>query len=326
MNTVNGTKNYNQAVLISNCHYLLFENIKVRGGGRHCVNIHGKSENVRIINCDIAEWGYEGILDEDFGGYAYKSFFQNNLGGIYFYNTKNVVIERCYIHDTDIRTNAWDTDVYKNVHPKGGTGIQMLGKGGVVIRYNDIIGSDKHRFNDVMEGTNNGGRDSGSIGCDADVYGNMMIYSEDDSIELDGGQMNVRVYYNRMEQSRCGVSTAPNTMGPSYIFYNQITNLGGTYNNASGTAIKAGGSPDKVFGMQYYFNNTIDSEATGPKNITYGDSSEFHSISRNNIFVTRINSRVSFSNIFADERDDNDYDLLGGGAFVVKEGDESHGM
>jgi len=326
MDTVNGTKQYNQAVLISDCKYLIFENIKVRGGDRHCINIHGGSENVRILNCDIAEWGHEGILDEDFGGYAYRGYFQNNLAGIFFYNTKNIVIERCYIHDCDIRTNPWDTDTYKNVHPKGGTGIQMLGKGGIVIRYNDIIGSDKHRFNDVMEGTNNRGRDSGSIGPDADVYGNMMIYSEDDSIELDGGQMNVRVYYNRMEQSRCGVSTAPNTMGPSYIFYNQIVNLGGTYNNASGTAIKAGGSPDKVFGLQYYFNNTIDSDATGPKNISYGDSSEFHSVSRNNIFVTRIGSRVSFSNIYADERDDNDYDLLGGGPYVVKEGDESHGI
>lgn len=327
MDTINATKNQNnEAVLIANCSYLIFEKVTVRGGARHCINVNGGSENIRIINCDIAEWGPEGMVDKEFGGYARESYFANNLAGIYVMRVKNLVVERCYIHDTDMNANAWDTDTWKNVHPKGGTGIQLLGISGMVIRYNDIIGSDEHRFNDVMEGSNNNSRNKGSTGSDADVYGNMMIYSEDDSIELDGGQMNVRVYYNRMEQSRCGVSTAPNTMGPSYIFYNQITNLGGTYNNASGSAVKAGGSPDGVFGMQFYFNNTMDSEATGPKNINYSGSSEFHSVTRNNIFVTRIGTRTAFSNLFADGRDDNDYDLIAGGSFDVKEGDESHGI
>ena len=324
--TINGTKNFNEAVMIYDCAYLIFEGITVRGGDRHCINISGKSDNVRVINCDIAEWGREGIMHDEYGGYSYRGLYTNNLGGVFFYDVTNTVIERCYIHDSDVKTNPWNTDTYKNVHPKGGTAIQMLGKGGMVIRYNDAIGSDEHRYNDVMEGTNNSGRDNGSIGCDADVYGNMMIYSEDDSIELDGGQMNLRVYNNRFEQGRCGISAAPNRMGPCYIFNNVITNMGGTYKEEAGTAIKAGGSPDGVFGMQYYFNNTIDSRATGPANITYGNSSEFHSVSRNNIFVTRTDGWRAFSNKFADERDDNDYDLIAGGTILVKEGDEANAV
>lgn len=328
MNTVDAGNVVYEAVLISNCKYLIFEGIKVRGGYCHGINIHGKSEYINIINCDIAEWGNEGILNEDFGGFAFEGAYRNNFGGIFFYDVGNILIERNYIHDSNVKTNAWDTDTYRDVHPKGGTGIQMLGTGGVVIRYNDVIGSDEHRFNDVMEGTNNSGRSTGSLSRDSDVYGNMMIYSEDDSIELDGGQRNVRVYANRMEQSRCGISTAPNMMGPTYLFNNLIVNLGGTYNNASGSAIKAGGNGGgDFFGHIFMFCNTMDSEGTGPANITYSGSSEYHSTTRNNIFVTRKDNKSPFKSLKADERDSNDYDLIAGGiAPTYKEGDEAHGV
>lgn len=325
--TVDAGKLYNQAVLIYDCQYLIFEGITVRGGNRHGINLLCPSDNVRIINCDIAQWGNEGILDEDLGGFSYEGYFLNNIGGVYFYGTTNCVIERCYIHDPDVRTNAWYGPSWRDVHPKGGTAIQMMGRGGMVIRYNDLIGSDKHRFNDVMEGTNNDGRDNASIGKDADVYGNMMIYSEDDSIELDGGQMNVRLYRNRMEKSYCGISLAPNVMGPSYIYENQITNLGNSYNSATWSMVKTGGSPDNVFGMEFFFNNTMDTKGNGIINSNYSGKTEFHSVSRNNILVTRTTSYTPFKNIYADTRDSNDYDLLAGGtSATVKEGDEKHAV
>jgi len=101
--------------------------------------------------------------------------------------------------------------------------------------------------------------------------------------------------------------------------------MGTSYENETGSAIKAGGSTDGIFGMQFFFNNTMDSNATGPTNITYGLSSEYHSVSRNNIFVTRKSGRFAFKNIYADERDNNDYDLIGG-LLSVKNGDEFHGI
>ena len=325
--TINAGKKYTQAVMIYDCKYLIFEGIKIRGGSRHGINLLHPSDNVRILNCDIAEWGLEGVLDTDFGGYAYEGYFYNNVGGVYFYGSTNSVIERCYIHDPDVKTNSWSSATWRDVHPKGGTAIQMMGHGGMVVRYNDLIGSDEHRFNDVMEGTNNGGRDSASIGRDADVYGNMMIYSEDDSIELDGGQMNVRFYRNRIEKSYCGISLAPNVMGPSYIFENQVTNMGNTYNNNTWSTVKTGGSPDGVFGMEFFFNNTMDTKGNGIINSNYSGKNEYHSVSRNNVLVTRTATYIPFKNISADQRDDNDYDLLAGGVEpIVKAGDESHAV
>lgn len=326
--TINGGKLYNQTVMIYGCKYLIFEGITVQGGNRHGINLMYPSENIRIINCDISGWGSAGVLDEEFGVYFYEGYHLNNLGGIHFYGTTNSVVERCYIHDPDVKTNAWYGDGWSDVHPKGGTAIQMMGHGGMVVRYNDLIGSDKNRYNDVMEGTNNGGRDSASIGKDADVYGNMMIYSEDDGIELDGGQMNVRLYRNRIEKTYCGISLAPNVMGPSYIFENQITNLGNSYNSRSWAMVKTGGSPDKVYGMEFFFNNTMDSKANGIINANYGGNTEYHSVSRNNILVTRTDGYTPLKNTFADNRDDNDYDLLAGGGTdpTVREGDEAHAI
>ena len=76
---------------------------------------------------------------------------------------------------------------------------------------------------------------------------------EDDGMEIDGGQLNSRVYQNRIERFYCGVSLAPNQTGPSYLFRNLIVNLGTTYNDRNYTALKIGGSTDKVFGMHYLF-------------------------------------------------------------------------
>ena len=316
-----------EAVLFDRCSYIIFEDVKVRGGGLHGVLIGDECSDIRIINCDIAQWGHETAYDEQYGRHQRFGGLYNNSGGVYLMNAKNVLIERCYIHDSKITTNEWNNDDYKNIHPAGSTGIQMMGLSGVVIRYNDVVGSDKHRYNDVMEGTSNGSRNNSSTGSDADIYGNMMIYGEDDCIELDGGQMNVRVYKNRMEQTRCGISTAPNMMGPSYLFNNLIVNLGGSWKNESGSAVKAGGAPDGVMGLQYFINNTMDSEASGPTNINYSGSSNYHAFSRNNIFVTHKSARNALANKAADERDDFDYDLIYGGIFNVPgENREMHGV
>jgi hypothetical protein len=57
----------------------------------------------------------------------------------------------------------------------------------MVIRYNDFSGTDEyHRFNNVISGYFNN-QESGGFYKDADVYGKFFGYSNDDSIELDGG-------------------------------------------------------------------------------------------------------------------------------------------
>lgn len=328
--TINGTKNFYQALMLYDCEYVILEGLNVRGGEVNCVNVQGHCKDVRIINCDIAGWGNEGIQDPNTGGFFWRGIKANYYAGIYISETTNMVIERCYIHDSDTRSNAWYGDTYTNIHPAGSTAIcQGAAVKGTVVRYNDLIGSDKHRFNDVMEGKNNNGREWGSTGSDSDIYGNMMAFSQDDAVELDGGQMNVRFYNNRIENTYVGISIAPNRMGPSYLFNNLMINLGSSYQHQAGTGLKAGGGYESgSIGMLYFFNNSVHTSGAPLANINYSGSREYHSVSRNNIFIRESTSSSVISNTFANELDDNDYDLIAGGngSFDMKDGDESHAI
>lgn len=316
---------YNQiaAVLMYDCEYVIFENAVITGGDRYGIDVTGRCKNIRISNCDVSGWGREGWLDLRLGNYMYDGNPRNLEGGIMLGEVTNVTVERCYIHDPNTKTNTWKGPTWKNLHPCGSDAITMAMMSGMVVRYNDFIGSDSHRWNDAMESYANGSRIMHGTGDDSDVYGNMFYCSEDDCIELDGGQMNVRVYNNRMEQSLCGISTAPNMSGPSYIFRNLITDLGTSDNDQTGSVIKAGGSPDKINGVQYLFNNTFDSPTHIMRNVGYSGL-EYHAVTRNNIFISRA-EKNALENTTANERDDNDYDMIYG-KLNIKSDDESHAV
>ena len=58
-----------------------------------------------------------------------------------------------------------------------------------------------------------------------DVFGNDASFCVDDGIEIDYNQANVRVWRNRVMNSRMGVSVQPIRGGPAYIFRNEFFNL-----------------------------------------------------------------------------------------------------
>jgi len=58
-----------------------------------------------------------------------------------------------------------------------------------------------------------------------DVYGNDVSFCVDDGIEIDYNRANVRVWRNRVMNSRMGVSVQPIRGGPAYIFRNEFFNL-----------------------------------------------------------------------------------------------------
>ncbi|MBP3362157.1 MAG: right-handed parallel beta-helix repeat-containing protein [Clostridia bacterium] len=323
------------AVTIADCNNLIFEGITVKGGETHGIAVTD-TDKVRIVNCDISEWSLPGELDERLGRVSAAGWLSRNLqAGISYEFCTNFVIDRCYIHDTRLQSNDWDGEQYFGVHPSGSAAIVGGGTQGIVIRYCDLVGSDIHRFNDVMEGKSNGARQYAAMGTDSDIYGNYFIYGRDDAMECDGPQMNVRIYKNRFENTLCGISTAPCALGPAYIFNNQISNLdpGNKYSRQGGAMIKNGNSGDDLNGTQYYFSNTFDTErGYGCVNIGFSGISKpsdyYISVSRNNIFVTR-NTGIAFQNKYSDEFSDNDYDLtatFGDTPFVVKEGDGTHNI
>lgn len=207
-------------IYLVNARYIVLENLTLRGGARQGIWLEN-CENIQILNCDIASFGRLGIQDLQNDGKFYQNGQSINFdAGININRSGKVLVERCFIHSPRGTANSW---FYS--HPAGPQAVAVWGTGGVVLRYNDFIGGDRHRWNDGVEGYMNG-FENGGFFRDADIYGNMFALGNDDGIELDGGQMNIRVYRNRFEHFLCGISTGPCLLGPSYIFRNLISNLG----------------------------------------------------------------------------------------------------
>ena len=231
---------------VSGAEYVLLDGMELTGvpGQRNVISVHD-SKAVRIRGGDISEWGRTGT--PDFSVYFEEKLKYKGRGSMYDESgsrinfdgaivigkgASEVVVERCYIHDSYTHTNSW----YYS-HPSGSECIIMdCPDHSTVIRYNDFIGSDGFCFNDCVEGARNFFPDGG-FRQDADVYGNFMIFSNDDNIELDGGQKNIRVWGNRFESSYCGVSIQGCMVGPSFIFDNLFSGLQDEFGK-SGQTIK----------------------------------------------------------------------------------------
>ena len=285
-------------IKLSDCEFLIFEGITLIGGGKHGFLVENTSNNIRIINCDISKWGRLSTETTENGVHIDIDGNKINYdAGVKIDRAHNVVVERCYIHDSKALSNPWEGIIkvgqykgrrFENVHPEGPTAVfvnQAIHS--IVLRHNDFIGSQTHRYNDVVESSQNGYEDGG-FGTNADIYGNMMIFGQDDTIELDGSQSNVRCFNNRMEQTFCGISTAPNRQGPSYIFNNIIWNLGDE-TTAQSVAVKNGGGDSHTHGRQFFFNNTMYVTRNGISGVGYGSSvnrAQFNATTRNNILVS----------------------------------------
>ncbi|MBC2601710.1 right-handed parallel beta-helix repeat-containing protein [Puniceicoccus vermicola] len=238
------------AVTLNDVEYVILEGLTIKGGRYNAVSI-ADSRHVRIRNCDISGWGRVGerrydlrgqFLDED-------GNLINRDAGILIERCYSVVVEYCYIHDPRGTSNSWAFS-----HPTGPSAIYVIENENTVIRYNDMIGSNRHRWNDVIESARNGSPEGG-FRKDADIYGNAMLFGNDDGVELDGGQMNMRVWGNLIEGTFAGISTAPSFHGPSYLFNNLIVNSGdrlGLFGDALKTNYRS-----VEDGSVYFLNNTI---------------------------------------------------------------------
>ncbi len=303
-NQINATRNVDDAVYIANCEYVILEDLYITGGYFNAVHITNNSENIRISNCDISDWGREGVRSDKSGLFNdFKGNQVNYDSGVRIGDVKNIVVEHCYIHDPVGDSNHWAYG-----HPAGPNALLVRSKGGLVVRYNDLIACDGHRWNDSIEGYYNGEK-SGGPSRDCDFYGNVMQYGQDDGIEYDGAQMNLRFYNNRIEGFLCGISTVPFMVGPSYTFRNLIVNLG-TETGGTGSAFKSGGGSGSYYSYSrmYLFNNTI---YTGGNAIGQGGFGTppniFVYTTRNNILMGTGYSIYDDNYV---ERSDYDYDII----------------
>lgn len=251
-------------IILKKAQYVLFENLVLRGGGHNAVAVNYCS-NIRFVNCDISGWGRLNTkLDfETLGGkpgYYEPSLKRiwsaNYMAGISLNFGDNVVVDKCYIHDPASHSNSW-----RHSHPAGACAVFVNCTRSVTLRYNDLVANDHGRWNDAVEGLYNFNEDGG-FNRDAEIYGNFMIFCQDDNIELDGGQQNVRCFGNRFEASYCGVSIQGCMSGPCYVFNNMFLNTGDEF-GSRGQNIKTSTKSSGLDAIAYVLNNSFCGPGTG---------------------------------------------------------------
>ena len=257
---------------------VLIEGVSFTGTKARNVITVANSSNVRIVNCEFSHWGRDSVVCYDGLGRPYEPGFppketvRNVMGGFSTKGGKPVnfdgaisigrgssctVVERCWFHDCSINANSW----YYS-HPAGGEGIVMERPDhSTVIRWCDFTASDLHRWNDAIE-SNGNFVENGGFNRDADVYGNFIIYASDDSIELDGGQQNVRCFDNRFESSLCGVSIQGCMASPVYVVNNAFFGMCDRFDNA-GQTLKTGGGPHGEEARAYIWDNLFWGPGSG---------------------------------------------------------------
>jgi hypothetical protein len=279
--------------------YVIVRGLEIRNAGVHGVRIAAKRHDVVIEQCHITFWGRIG------GPITYGNFEGNMDSGISAdEGTSNLTIQRNLIEDPRGGSNDWETG-----HPAGPQGISISQSlGGNVIRYNDIVSTEDHGFNDAIGGDDNFSA-VGNLNQDSDVYGNLIRSVWDDAIEVEGANMNVRIWGNYMEKYFQGVATAATTFGPIYIYRNIFAaSRRSQRNTLGGNMFKLGGRGEFQGGRRYFLHNTAV-QPDGPQGSVSRCS---NCVAWNNIFDTAEKSS-------GDSTIDFDYNYGGSGQ-------EAHGI
>lgn len=228
--------------------HLLLDGLRIDGGPVSRVIQLFAARDVIVRNCDIFNFGrpplarpfpdhrqffYPGERAEDGRRVPTGTVW---AAGIHVHQgCVRCTVERCWIHDSAANSVAW-----RYYHPYGPIGV-CLGRGCVqtVVRFNDIVGSDAHRWDDAIISNGNFMPDGGP-GRSAEIYGNFCSLPNDDCVELDGAQQCVACFGNRFEGGLVGISIQGNVVSPSYVFNNLVSGQGDRFGEC-GQTVKTSG-------------------------------------------------------------------------------------
>jgi hypothetical protein len=295
--------------LLISANYVILRNLKIVGPKKNGIVLAPNVHDVVIEDCDISEMGLEGENPPMSCGILAQE------------GTERIVIQHCSIHHPRGNAKTWEFG-----HPLGFEGISFIqSKGNHVLRYNRFYSSEGHYIKDVLGGANDG--DSGSLRSDSDVYGNLVSGTRDDGLEVEGFNINVRIWGNVISGVFKAISTASigysrshktdSSLGPQYIFRN-------VFIDAASSATKIRGD-----GGYYFLHNTV-MEAV-PLALEAPDPSrspeiKWHGLVLNNIIgspkpqryrnVSDGDEWTFDSNLYAAERD----------AVLIVDGWEKHGI
>ncbi|MFC1562766.1 hypothetical protein ACFL4Z_01800 [candidate division KSB1 bacterium] len=257
--------------IVIDASYVIIQGLELKNAGIHGILINEGIHDVVIEDCRITFWG---------GCGGPRSFGNTGAGSAIYAKegTSGLIIQRNLIEYPRGASNDWDTG-----HPNGPQAISLINsRGGNIIRYNEIVSTEDHGYNDAIGGSSNYSFE-GSPNRDSDIYGNIISNVWDDAIEAEGANMNVRIWGNYTHHTFQHIATAATSKGPLYIFRNVFGLSRRSHNNPlGGNMIKVGEREPYIGGRRYIFHNT----ALQPR----GSFSVFSShpcpntITRNNIF------------------------------------------
>lgn len=294
-----------------NADYVIVRGVEIRNAAIHGVIIRSNRHDIVIEQCHITFWGRIG------GSHTYGNNEGGSDSGIFAENgTRNVTIQRNLIENPRGASNDWESG-----HPDGPQGITFnQSDGGNVIRFNNIVTTEDHGFNDGIGGYSNFSN-VGNMNRDSDIHGNIISGVWDDAIECEGANMNVRIWGNYMNLFFNGIATACTSRGPIYIFRNVLgESRTGHWNSNGGVVIKIGDEGQFKGGRRFIFHNT----ALQPKGVysPMGGGKTSNIVTRNNIFDTQGRMPADSPN---EKVSDYDYDYCPGG-LQENSGQEKHGI
>jgi hypothetical protein len=251
--TIDGANAQAHNVTIS-APYVIVRGLTMKGAKQDAVRLLAGARDVVIEDNDISGWGryshsnsagWQIGIDGDAG---VRCESQQAL--------ERAIIQRNAIHHPRYGANSWSWG-----HPAGPQAVTFNYCGGNhVIRHNDIYSSAKQYFNDGIGGADNF-TSTGFPNYDTDIYGNKISHAWDDAIEAEGGNRNVRIWGNYMDQTATGIATTVAHWGPVYIFrnvYNRSRQLSESAPDSDDRNVfaKSGSGNGYGNGRRYVFHNT----------------------------------------------------------------------
>jgi hypothetical protein len=297
-----------------NASYVILRGFTIKNVKQHGIRIDN-GHHIVIEDCDISKWGSEEEPGSGFGEEMHACVYSKHK------DLHAVVIQRNKFHHPSWDSNSWAEEHNKgrnNRHPSGPQTIVFWEtRGNNVIRYNECWSDKDHYYNDIIGGAKNGSY-RGFPGADSDIYCNYFAHCWDDGIESEGGNQNVRIWNNYIEESMMMIANAATSIGPLYIWRNvagrSYSPPGSSYDLTHGYFMKMGYADGEhwMTGHMYVFNNTLLQPNNEGPNGLGGESKAIKlCVSRNNILHVRPEDTRSIStdkNRSVDN--DFDYDLL----------------
>jgi hypothetical protein len=299
-----------------NASYVIVKGFTLKNAAQHGIDLHDV-QHVVIDNCDISGWGR--VRDVDGYGENLNSAVYSRSGKL-----ESIVIQNCNIHHPRSDSNSWNQKrVNGTNHPEGPQGISFVhGKGRYVIRYNKIHSDIHHMYNDGMGELHNFGF-GGFPNRDSDVYGNYVSHCWDDGLEIEGANMNVRVWDNYIDMTYGAIGAASPSLGPVYYF-----------RNVYGISRKhEGNSPNDLRGHNTAlqtppFDGDTNYASSGAQSgiiFTSNKKTASNITSRNNLIHTRHDKDWAIRDTQITPSNDYDYDMYPG-KVMAREGAQKHGI